>query len=84
MMNDYNEARIEEIEADRASFLKIVNELGAWLEVHGVGKPESVRGLFDVDYQTADMRAEIMGVLDDEEESIREEIPADYTTLGRG
>lgn len=83
-MNDYDKARIEEIEADKASFLKIINELGAWLEVTGVGKPESVRGLFDPEYQTADMRVEILGALDSEEESIREEIPADYTTLGRG
>ncbi|PHS61765.1 MAG: hypothetical protein COB09_17000 [Thalassobium sp.] len=83
-MNDYDEARIEEIEADKVKFLKIADELAAWLSVNRIDRSDDDKKYFDPEYQTADMKAEILAVLDKEIEFIREDMPADYTKLGRG
>ena len=83
-MNDYNEALIEELEADKVKFLKIADELAAWLSVNLLDRSDIDKKVFDPEYQTADMKAEILAVLDKEIELIREDMPADYTTLGRG
>lgn len=81
MTIEHNKARIEEIEDSKAEFLKLVMQLEVWLEVNILDRSVDDMGVFEVRYQTEDMKAEITGVLDKEIELIREDIPSNYTDL---
>lgn len=71
---DYIDARVEEIELEKLAFLKIVIGLELWLTNAKLDRSTEDGGVFTPEYQTEDMKTEILHVLDNEIEALKDSL----------
>ena len=84
MTPEYMKARIEEVEQERANFLKHYNGLTTWCETHiDVGYwTEEEKKTFDPELNgLTDIATEILEAFQKRIDAIKEEAPASYTDL---